>query len=249
MNASEGTCVQLELDFGDTPSFADVLARRRIANVAVTPTKRLRRGWNAKLDRFTGARTVFVPFFLEDAPEDVKESVVDWALLLPSRSRRPDRRRRELERRVFSYITQHGPVLRNRSSVDPSSHRSAGLYYDLAEVFDSVNKAYFGGAIASYVRWGMHFLRSFQSVRVGPDGTPYNLITIASMYNRAAVPRFAVEGIMYHEMLHIACPPRRLKDRNVIHGPEFKTRERMFPGYHDWIAWEKQACKRISWSY
>jgi hypothetical protein len=60
------------------------------------------------------------------------------------------------------------------------------------------------------------------------------------------VPRFAIEGILFHEMLHIAYPPVIRDGRNVIHGPKFKQNERSFPQHKDWVEWEKTSCNRIT---
>jgi hypothetical protein len=246
MSPGAVACVQLELGLEEAPAFAAILNQRCISNITITSSRRLRRAWHAQMNRFTGLRTVEVPALLDDAPRDIKDAIIDWALLLSQRKSDSRGRRRELERRVFSYISTLGPQSRNRSNVDPSCFETAGNVYDLREVFDFVNKTYYGGSVTSFLRWGKHPLRSFQSVRLGRDELKYNLITIASMYNRPGVPRCAIEGILHHEMLHIACPPLRRNGRNVIHGREFKTREREFPGYGDWMAWEKYASKQCN---
>lgn len=246
MSPCAEACVQLELGLEDAPTFAAILNQRCISNISITSSRRLRRAWRARMNRFTGLRSVEVPSILDDAPREVKDAVIDWALLLSRRQSDSRGRRRDLERRVFSYISMLGPKSRNRSNVDPRCFETVGTVYDLREVFDSVNKTYYGGMVASFLRWGKHPLRSFQSVRVGQDGLKYNLITIASMYNRSDVPRCAIEGILHHEMLHIACPPLRRNGRNVIHGREFKAREREFPGYSDWTEWEKHASKQFN---
>ncbi len=243
MSEISQACVQLKLDLFKTPSFDELLSQKGIQNVTVIITRRLRRGWYAKTDRNTGSLSLHVPAYLENAPEEVKLALIDWTLLA---SRRRNVLRKRLEQRIFSYIKEQGLETRNRSFADPSSFRAKGHTYDLAEVFDFVNKTYFNGTVASYVRWSAHPLRSYQSVRTGSDGGRYNLITIAQMYDRPGVPRFAVDAIMHHEMLHIACPPQTGGARNRIHGPEFKRRERMFPHYRDWVEWERRCLKQMS---
>jgi hypothetical protein len=245
MSASGEACVQLE-GLEDAPTFAAILNQRCISNISITSSRRLRRAWHARMNRFTDRRTVEVPALLDDAPRDIKDAIIDWALLLSRRKNESRDRRRELERKVFSYISLLGTQSRNRSNVDPCCFETLGNAYDLREVFDLVNMTYFGGTVVSFLLWGKHPLRSFQSVRLGPDGLKYNLITIAAMYNRPDVPRCAIEGILHHEMLHIACPPLRRNGRNVIHGREFKARERGFPGYGDWTTWEKRASKQFN---
>jgi hypothetical protein len=243
MRADPDTCVQLELDLFPNPSFEDLLAQRNIDTITVVRSRRLRRGWHATINAATQTRVLLVPAFFEDAPAEIKTALVEWTLLLSRPKNAAYRRRkRNLERLIFSFVESSGRQVRNRSLVDPSAYETRGRIYDLAEVFDTLNKRYFGGDLSSFVRWGRHPFRSFQSCRRDGAGTPYNLITVASMYNRPDAPRCAVEGIMHHEMLHIALPPRSLQGRNVIHGREFRQRERRFPGYRRWIAWEKDVC-------
>jgi predicted SprT family Zn-dependent metalloprotease len=60
------------------------------------------------------------------------------------------------------------------------------------------------------------------------------------------VPRHAIEGIVFHEMLHIAIPPYKRSGKNVIHGPEFRKAERGFPHFNAWRKWEKEHLKSIN---
>jgi hypothetical protein len=240
-------CVQTELDLFAAPSFEELLSARQIPDITVTVTRRLRRGWHATINQRTGMRSLHVPVFLATAPAEVKQALIDWTLLLSHR--RPRVRTAQcktLEHTVFAFIKSQGLETRNRTRTDPRAYVTRGILYDLSEVFDAVNKAFFEGGLSSYVRWGRHPLRSFQSTRSDANGATYNLITIASMYNRPDTPRYAIEAIMYHEMLHIACPPRIAGGRNVIHGPEFKRSERLFPRREEWIAWEKRCSRHIA---
>ncbi len=244
MRALSDPCVQLELDLFPVRSFEELLAERTIRDITVVRTRRLRRGWHAVINAADRTRVLRVPHFYDEAPAEVKSALVDWTLLL---SRRKDAayrtRKRDLERVVFSYIKSSGREVRNRSLVDPLSYETRGRVYDLREVFDTINQRCFEGSLSSYVRWGSHPFRSFQSCRRDRASMPYNLITIASIYNRPETPRYAIEGIMHHEMLHIAVPPRSQHGRNIIHGREFRQRERCFPHHRLWVAWEKDVCK------
>jgi hypothetical protein len=76
-------------------------------------------------------------------------------------------------------------------------------------------------------------------IKIDPAGNRVNLITIAGVYDLPTVPRFAIEAILHHEMLHIAIPPVRGTGRSVIHGSAFKTAEKKFEHYLKWRAWEK----------
>jgi Predicted metal-dependent hydrolase len=56
-------------------------------------------------------------------------------------------------------------------------------------------------------------------------------IILNSRLDRAGVPRFAVEYVLYHEMLHVRHPIRRAACGLQSHSPEFRAEERRFPHY------------------
>jgi hypothetical protein len=71
------------------------------------------------------------------------------------------------------------------------------------------------------------------------------LIRIHPALDQAFVPRFFVEFIVYHELLHHVIPPVRVNGRYQIHSPRFHQRERDFPAYAQAIAWRKQSLQRL----
>jgi hypothetical protein len=247
MTQSIASCTQMALDLFAPPSFQELLSQRQNNDVSVAISRRLRRGWHVTIHAKTGARRLAVPAFLANAPRDIKTALIDWALLpAQSRGQVPRRRKKSIERLIYGYIASTDKETRNRSTFDPRLYSTQGRIYDLKEVFAVLNGRFFNNAISSYVRWGRHPLRSYQACRRGPAGEQYNLITIGAIYNGPHVPRYAIEGIMFHEMLHIAFPPLISDARNVIHGPQFKQRERFFPQHNDWLEWEKTQCKRTT---
>jgi predicted metal-dependent hydrolase len=46
--------------------------------------------------------------------------------------------------------------------------------------------------------------------------------------DRPGVPRFAVEYVLYHEMLHVKHPTRRSGCSLLSHSPEFRAEEKRF---------------------
>ena len=54
---------------------------------------------------------------------------------------------------------------------------------------------------------------------------------ISRIFDRPEVPRFLLEYVLYHEMLHLKYPAIYSSQRCLIHTPEFKQQERLFPGY------------------
>lgn len=118
--------------------------------------------------------------------------------------------------------------------------KTAGKYHDLLEIFRTVNDLYFGGRISCAVTWGV--MRSTRGVRkrtLGSFSGAGNVIRINPSLDRKAVPRFYMEFLMYHEMLHASLGIEEKNGRRAIHTPEFKRMESAFPDYARAIAWEK----------
>jgi len=216
-------------------------------NLEVVVNKKLRKSWRVKVVFKTGERTLTVPPILSNPPQEIKEALVRWAMLpMGARARRSKefaKIKRDLEDKIRAYMESCGVPKERISKVNPIvfEHQTKGFNYDLQELFDTVNRAYFRGEIKSYIRWGHNASRtSYQTTRVDKDGNPFNLITISGVYDSPLVPEHVIYGIIYHEMLHIAIPPRTVNGRRVIHGRDFKIAERKYPFYEQWIEWERE---------
>jgi hypothetical protein len=230
-------------------SFHELLLRRGTDNLDVRLNSRMKRSWRVKINGLSGKRTLTVPSLFEDAPDAIKEALVEWALLAPQRKHKKNaaflQRKKQLEHIIWEYVASSGKKTERVVDIASYSFQTAGRLYDLREVFDCMNVRYFDGKLTSHVRWNKSSRRSYQTSFSDPSGQRHNLISIARAYNRPDVPRFAIEAIMYHEMLHIAIPPFKRNLHNVIHGSEFKRAERSFPHFKEWRHWEKTGMKTI----
>jgi SprT-like family. len=239
---------QLELPLFPSPSFNELLRQQGTANLNILFNKRLKRGWSAKISPFFGKRTLTIPSYFEDAPEKVKSALIEWALLPATRRRKKTsaaaQRKKQLEHFIWEYVEASGNKSEKKFSINPENFRSEGRRYDLREVFSTLNTAYFNGRLVSYIRWNKSNWRSYQTFFIDRQGRRNSLISIAQTYNRPDVPRYAIEGIVYHEMLHIVIPPYKRGFQNVIHGAEFKRAERQFPFFREWRKWEKEHLKK-----
>lgn len=243
-------CIQQELPLLQPPSFEDIMVRDRIRGITVSFNPRLRSGWHALVR--PGKTEVVLPITMEQATHEVKSAVLSWAALRKPRLRRNrsgyyDRKRR-LENIVRQYLELHGPRTRQRRIADPDqlSANSKGELYDLKEIRDSVNAKFLGGKVRTHVRWGSFgSVTSFHTHVRDSKGNRHDLVTIAGAYNHSSIPRFAIEAVVYHEMLHIVYPPYKRAGRNVIHGPKFKAAEQALPCYTRWRTWERNHHQRI----
>ena len=198
--------------------------------VSVEYSSRRRRGW--RLVRIDGRWVCQAPSALRDAPVEVHDDLQAWirAALKPHPGSRA--RRREIERRIFAWMA---PVVPDRM---PQA-RSQGASLDLQELFQRLNAEHFDGQLRAVVRWSPRIggLSTHQQLRTR-DGVRH-LITISRAYDGRDVPEVAVAGVLFHEMCHIAHPPKPGRgSRRMVHHKEFRQAERRFPGWEEWRDWE-----------
>lgn len=116
-----------------------------------------------------------------------------------------------------------------------------GRAHDLQAIFDRLNASEFGGAIDARIGWG--------SVRPGPRRRTVKtgvylqdarVIRIHPTLDRPEVPEFYVAAVVFHEMLHQAVPVHEVGGRRVVHGREFRARERAYRDHERARAWERR---------
>jgi len=132
-------------------------------------------------------------------------------------------------------IRQHYPVTK-RVTLYPY-----GRVHNLAEIFNELNDEYFGGEVRAYITWGRRTKtdRKRWSIRFGSYDRSTGIIRVHPRLDSIDVPRFFVEYIAYHEMLHEVVPEEIDDGRRIVHTREFNRRERDFKKYAKAIAWER----------
>jgi len=98
-----------------------------------------------------------------------------------------------------------------------------GLHHDLRALFDGLNSRYFRGQICAGITWGRRrasgLPRSHRSVKMGSYAVEDRLIRIHPLLDRPFVPRYYVEWIIYHEMLHQKHPIPVIDGRRISKAP------------------------------
>lgn len=129
--------------------------------------------------------------------------------------------------------------------IDRSKLQAQGRFFDLTEVYSGLNETFFDGQVDLGITWfGRQKKYRSKQVTLGLYYDTLRVVKIHKLLDQAAVPRFVVDYVAYHEMLHHVYPPYRdEKGRNRIHHKEFQEAERSFPRYkeaNEWIAANKQ---------
>ena len=102
----------------------------------------------------------------------------------------------------------------------------AGTHYHLDEIFDDLNVRFFHGLMA---RPQMSWSSNHSRYRLGHYDPAHNTIVISRVFDRPGVPRYAIEYLVYHEMLHLRHPVRMQGSRRCVHPRAFQEEEKWFP--------------------
>jgi hypothetical protein len=163
---------------------------------------------------------------LEGAPDTVLHSIAH--ILLAKLYRKPvDRVHSARYRR---YVASHDVAAKARivRQMRGRKHiRSArGHHYHLEEIFDDLNRRFFHGLLGRpQLTWSQNHARS----SLGHYDPAHNTIVISRVFDHPRVPQYAVEYIVFHEMLHLKHPVRLRGSRRCVHSREFLADEKMFP--------------------
>jgi hypothetical protein len=122
-----------------------------------------------------------------------------------------------------------------------------GQHHDLLPLFRDLNAKYFGGTVDALITWGRgsSARRPRATIKLGSYSAVEKLIRVHPNLDRAWVPRYFMQFIIYHEILHHVIPASRGGGRSLLHPAEFRERERHFLHYERAVRWEKAHIGRI----
>lgn len=163
---------------------------------------------------------------LEGAPEPVLRAIAH--VLLAKLYRKPiaaghaARYRKYVSSHDMSAKTHLIRNMRGRKSVNSPK----GYFYDLEEIFEELNRRFFHGLLG---RPQMTWSREHARNNLGHYDPAHNTIVVSRILDRATVPRYAVEYLVYHEMLHLKHPVKLRGTRRCVHPAAFQQEEKLFP--------------------
>jgi len=163
---------------------------------------------------------------LEGAPQPVLRALAH--VLLAKLYRKPVDRKQiaRFHRHAHSREIQHKTYLLRQVRGRKPLGSARGAVHDLAELFQDLNRRFFAGRLAQpQLTWSRDHARS----RLGHFDPAHNTIMVSRVFDQPAVPRYVVEYIVYHEMLHLKHPVRVRGGRRLVHSAEFRAEERQFP--------------------
>jgi hypothetical protein len=173
-----------------------------------------------------GVVKVRVSDLLEGAPEEVLYAIAH--ILIAKLYRRPidavfaRRYRQHCGRRDLNAKAHLVRQMRGHKRIESAR----GHIYDLEAIFEELNTRFFYGLLA---RPQMTWSRDHARNALGHYDPAHNAIVVSRVFDRSQVPRYAVEYIVYHEMLHLKHPVRLRGSRRCVHSREFQAEEKLFP--------------------
>jgi len=173
-----------------------------------------------------GKLRVRVSDLLEGAPDVVLQAIAH--ILLAKMYRKPiarehaSRYRRYVGSRDVAHKAHLLRQIRGRKRIVPAK----GHAYDLEAIFDDLSSRFFHGLLARpQMTWSRDHARS----ALGHYDPAHNAIVVSRVFDDPRVPRYALEYIVYHEMLHLRHPVRLRGSRRCVHSAEFQEEEKLFP--------------------
>lgn len=117
-----------------------------------------------------------------------------------------------------------------------------GENYDLREIFAHLNQIYFDGKIpAPVLSWSAQ--KTFRIL--GHHDSAHETIIVSRSLDSKRVPKYVVEFVLFHEMLHIYHPTIHRDGRRYNHTPAFRRDERQFAYYEEAENWIENNAKNL----
>jgi hypothetical protein len=150
----------------------------------------------------------------------------------------------------FIETNQHLIRRARRAKRQPITLESQGEVHDLQGLYDDLNHRYFSQLIDARITWGQRTPRGARrrrrnSIKMGSYSVEDRLIRIHPSLDRPFVPRYFVEWIVYHEMLHQKHDIPVVRGRRQFHTNEFLVEEAAFEHYDRSRRWEREHLNRL----
>jgi hypothetical protein len=181
---------------------------------------------NTRIRLREGQILVSLSDLLEGAQDSVIRAIAH--ILLAKLYKKPIDAAQDLRYKRFVYsaaVTRQTELIRGARG-SKRYFGPEGRFYHLEEVFDSLNVRFFGGMLG---RPELTWSAGVAKRSLGHYDAAHNTIVVSRVFDRPSSPRYAIEYLLYHEMLHLKHPVKMRGLRRCVHSREFKAEEALFP--------------------
>lgn len=173
-----------------------------------------------------------------DAPSNVLRALARFL-------KKPDPK---MKRNVARLFFKSGlDITKKAKHKKPALLTHQGKCFNLKDIYDKINQKYFKNRVKAFITWGSEDSRRRScSINFGSYNWDSRIIRVHKALDRYFIPRYFIEYIIYHEMLHAHIGMKRDgKGRSRAHNREFKKREKDFLHYKRAVEWEKKNLGRF----
>jgi hypothetical protein len=185
-----------------------------------------------------GVRSLRLHRMFVDAPQDVIDAVGSYIARGDAAAGRAIDQFIEQRQHTIAARPRRSPPLRARGSV-----------HDLADIQRALSQRYFDASVSLPIGWGRSGTargrRGRRTIRMGVYLLESRSIRIHPALDQAWVPRFFVEWVVFHEMLHHVVPAPERDGRRDFHSAIFRERERAFADFDRAQQWERDNLARL----
>jgi len=151
-------------------------------------------------------------------------------------------------RRVNEFINENPPGKKLKgipANLLKDCYGPKGDYYDLGKIVEKIMREYTGQVPGITITWrkrssGKNSITWATFRDLGNGG----LIRVNKVLDDPGVPRFVIESIIYHELLHHLIPPEARGRGNHPHTSRFKASLKKFPDIDEAEKWKKDFFSR-----
>ena len=208
------------------------------ARVIFAEYRELKHTWSSR----NGDIEFKISDYLDAAPEDVQRSLA-WYLLCRAHGRKcPD-----CEERPYLAYVRSRELWSNKRGIYLSRAKNLSIaprgdVRNLKSVFEYVNSYYFSGRLKDP---DLAWVEESPLVRFGFYFEPLNLLAANKVLDAERIPRYVLEFVMYHELLHHVDAGNGRMRRRVHHTKEFRDQERVFSHYEEAEHWLRRIVSEI----
>lgn len=199
-------------------------------------------GINSRIRIRNGNIFVRVSDILADAPLEVHRALAEILL------------RKLFRRRIPANVSQIYKDFIDRDEIRDRSQDSRrqrgrkvistaqGSAYDLDEIFDFLNRVYFKNSISKpNLTWSKN-----KTYRIlGHHDAVHETVVISKSLDDVFVPRYVVEFVVFHEMLHIKHPTKFSNGRRYNHTAAFRRDEKEFIFFDQAEEWVEENTHKL----
>jgi hypothetical protein len=118
-----------------------------------------------------------------------------------------------------------------------AAETAQGSYYNLDELFERIDREYFGGKM---LKPRLVWSGVLSSRKLGHYERTRDRVVMSQILDDRRIPRCVVEFVLYHELLHKHHGIKWVNGRCLVHTPEFRHSEGKFRQYQEAESFLKQ---------